>query len=1105
MDFKTYIQSVVSSYLEKENSNAIFIKHYNTLDISKNEILANVENADDNIIFYHEYKMHEMHSCYEPFLQWIGQCYKTYYEDDMSVETFLKKCKVYPMHVEPLACFIRGEACTRREDPLFFELGYEKERMVKNILSILDHIAKEHHLILILSKLHLAPYSTLDFLHTMVKSPIKIHTVLMYNDEFIINDYKKSAWNRLMQEADSQNLQLEWGSLDSQNTMDIQDEFWFDKKYVQEYYSKMNDMFYILDFEDAYYYMTNIMNRLDEKTVRFARNDHIKYLLLAAMIYMNFDQIDMSLVMCDKLADMQVHRSDDLQLRYDYYYTCAKARMFDDQIEPVKKCCEQCVEIAWKMGSGLLEFRAMVLMYIMYSSMGRNLFAYEFKFRCDPEILELSERYEYWNFLAYIYIFGFDNDPEDLRDIATGVKERHYFDLAIKIGKRLDNKSCILNAYMKNIVQYSEAGYHSYVRQLYKERIQVLGDEGPIREAHMFAGLGYNSLILEDYEGAHDYLKRSITNLTRIEQPMDAQPLDIMNSMYNLALIHFVAENYRASAAVVEMILKMLKEMRYNAIYACSNTKLYTFIAISSFYLGEYYNSYFYLSKMDILIEHMIKVLAEQNDGNWGEDLMLYHLVKGTMYSYENDFELSLSEFKKLKEVATNLHGSLFFVMPIYSVELSSLYRKQGMIKEAEAAIDEGIKFCEDENMPRKKERLLYFKEHHVRLNEPISVMEDDLPIEQMMQATRRAGNEVRLAKREKDIQFLTALQEAISRENMSVDDLYFNTSAVIKNSYNLDEIIILRRRNGRREYVLGDSDHSLSDEGFDGIFDFFLTYKQAFLSNRTDKNFNQFLPLMDYFYNKPVTMTLVGVPIMEDSGIETILIGYMKVKRKMIGSNELLNGDDLMILKFAFSQFCEMMRRIDSRNVIERMNHKLEQSAITDHLTGITNRTGFSKQAEIICAQSNRTNNILIYLDLDNFKYYNDTFGHEVGDLVLVTFAEIFKRMTQNKGLAVRYGGDEFIILLYDQSELEGVQFAEQIYDEIKDGFVDRIKKKLNMEITIPDDRKISCSIGIASFKGGSKEELETALNRADQMLYYVKRHGKSHYKLYDGKEETA
>ena len=109
-----------------------------------------------------------------------------------------------------------------------------------------------------------------------------------------------------------------------------------------------------------------------------------------------------------------------------------------------------------------------------------------------------------------------------------------------------------------------------------------------------------------------------------------------------------------------------------------------------------------------------------------------------------------------------------------------------------------------------------------------------------------------------------------------------------------------------------------------------------------------------------------------------------------------------------------------------------------------------------------------------------------------------MFKRMTADKGLPVRYGGDEFIILLYNQTEGDAAELAEHIYDEIKDGFRDEIRKKLNKPVDIPEDKKISCSIGIASFKGGSKDAFETALNQADQMLYYVKRHGKSTYKTY-------
>ena len=1104
MDFKSYVQNVVASYVARDSENLLFIKHYNTLQITENEMLAQIDRKDNEIFYFHEYKLHEMHNTFAPFMDWIRKCYSTHYKEKMSVEEFLRSAGVYPVQLEVLAGYIQNKICYRTEDSLHFEVGYETDRMLENIAAVLKYISKDYHLILIISKLHLAPYSTIKLLKRLVNRPLNIHAILMYNDEFVITDYKRALWNDLMLEADRQDLQLEWGSVDSERSMEVLDEFWYYKISLQEYLRKLKNMFFTYSLEDAIYYFNNIISRLDEKTVTMTDDELIEFYSGAAWVFMYAKQSDLALVMCDKLTEQQCQKSEDLELRYNYYYICAKVRCFADQPDAVKLYCQKAVQVAHEMGDSFLECRARIPIYVVDSSMGRDLFEYEFKYQSNTELVGQAKLHGFMNFLSYLYVFGFDNDPQSMEEIATGKREPYYLNLAIDIGKKLDNDNLILNAYMKNIIQYSQAGFHSYVGILYQKRLEVLGTQNQVRQAHMLAGLGYNSVILEEYEKAHGYLEESVKKLALIDQAPEVQSMDIMNSLYNVALIDFVAENYRGAMLAVEFIMKMLKELSYYNIRACSNTKLFTIIAISCYYLREYYNSYFYLSKIEIIVEHMIWTLRKGDQGNYDEDIMMYHLVKGIMYSYEENYESCMEEFSELKEESETCHGSSFFIMPIYYIELSNMYLKQGMIQAAEEVIDEGIQFCEDEKLLRKKERLIYFKEHHVVNPIPMMTLDGNLPLDDIMQIAQRASVQLKLTKREKDIQFLTVLQEAISRENLSVDDLYVNLCSVIKNSYGIDKIIILRRRNGKCEYILDDENRLLQDHEIDEIFDFFRSYRQAFFSNRIDKNFSQFENLMIKYFKKP-TMTLIGIPMLEETGTETVFLGYLKVNRKTINALTLFNGDDLMILKFAFSQFCEMMRRIDSRNMIERMNQKLERSAVTDHLTGITNRTGFSKQVEMICAQGNVENNVLLYIDLDNFKYYNDTFGHDIGDLVLVTFAELLKRMTKDTGLAVRYGGDEFIVLLYDKTEQEGVDFAVHIYREIEDGFVEEISNKLKQDIIIPKEKKISCSIGIAGFCGGSKEHLEQALIRADQMLYYVKRHGKSTFKLYDAKDVIA
>ena len=76
-----------------------------------------------------------------------------------------------------------------------------------------------------------------------------------------------------------------------------------------------------------------------------------------------------------------------------------------------------------------------------------------------------------------------------------------------------------------------------------------------------------------------------------------------------------------------------------------------------------------------------------------------------------------------------------------------------------------------------------------------------------------------------------------------------------------------------------------------------------------------------------------------------------------------------------------------------------------------------------------------IMYIDLDNFKYYNDTFGHNIGDVILVEMADIFQEEVGNDGFVTRFGGDEFLITLYSQDNLRTEQLAKNIYRQIELG----------------------------------------------------------------------
>ncbi len=139
-----------------------------------------------------------------------------------------------------------------------------------------------------------------------------------------------------------------------------------------------------------------------------------------------------------------------------------------------------------------------------------------------------------------------------------------------------------------------------------------------------------------------------------------------------------------------------------------------------------------------------------------------------------------------------------------------------------------------------------------------------------------------------------------------------------------------------------------------------------------------------------------------------------------------------------------------------------LEKRIDIDTLTTAYNRNVLGKA-------SKNQSDVLILMDLDNFTSYNDRYGHQKGDRILVQFAEIVKNHLRPNDLVVRYGGDEFLVLLSDI----GIIDAEQV--------ADRIRKEFE-ELTVDD--RLSVSYGIEEIV----QSIDSDLTKADRLMYAMK-----------------
>jgi len=166
----------------------------------------------------------------------------------------------------------------------------------------------------------------------------------------------------------------------------------------------------------------------------------------------------------------------------------------------------------------------------------------------------------------------------------------------------------------------------------------------------------------------------------------------------------------------------------------------------------------------------------------------------------------------------------------------------------------------------------------------------------------------------------------------------------------------------------------------------------------------------------------------------------------------------------------------------LNELTQELRSRATTDVLTGLRNRRWLIDRVPVELAQIQRTGLPMstILFDVDYFKAINDTYGHVIGDHVLMAIGQTVKDMIRPDDLAARIGGEEFCILL-PQTELnEAFNVAERLRVSFE-----------NMEVSDISDRAITCSFGVAPFLPHMK--LTDALKHADSALYEAKGAGRN------------
>lgn len=570
-------------------------------------------------------------------------------------------------------------------------------------------------------------------------------------------------------------------------------------------------------------------------------------------------------------------------------------------------------------------------------------------------------------------------------------------------------------------------------------------------------GLSYEYLIDTKYLDSYNLINDVIINLLE-----NKDYSEIIITLYNLARTSFYSRNFELASELFQTIFNLLSMFDVSDLYMNSFLPEYNDIlayrAMLDFYRGEYIRAKMNLHNVQnngkpfTTIEEFVKFFLDASlrleENNKDEAIKI--------------FEKCISDFFAIG--VTQEHRIVFMIY-----EFANFLEQKGFHKDAENYLARGFKIAKEKNLVN------YTKgKNSITLKEYLDGVEKLPPLKISLSALEEKAEKERLL-----IQLHKQLRNSKFLNKLSTNNINdFNDSRFSANivqsvfDYTMADAVFLAEKKEGQWTTLGVS---------------------------VRENIKQ--PSEDKWETLVQCKKLIEMSKLKDEDRQIIFINLSRFE--FVGGmiiylqkKFLLNSEELNIISIAASN-------IQAQLVMLKQNEHLAIISATDQLSMLNNRRALhnhlSLESEMIRRYEKKRNlymhDAISFMDLDNFKYYNDTFGHEAGDLLISCFAKLLKEIYRKVDFVARFGGDEFVVVLPNTNCSEAARAAERLYEGLvkKEHFIPDLEKLLGKNIVIPEGKKLGFSMGISSNSDGEDiSDLDTTMTNADKALYYSKQHKK-------------
>ncbi len=1014
---------------------------------------------------------------YFPFLNWIREQRSDYSRSDW--EQLCQKANIYQPQMQLFVRYLCGERPKREEEIIFNEIGYEQKRLLESLLALFCATFENQRTVFVIQEVGALSISSLRFIEYLVNASVDhpyLFLLTIQQNYQVSSEKSMELWGDLLNQ-----IELSAIYMDMRNQTSVSSHFELDQSIPHTIdFGDLNvaeDCYQYLAFEDCQSIVDSILSRSNYAAGEMMMP--LKHQLLLHRLQGDLltvqGRFDSALLSYKAIIGMVPQDNYDPRLQYAYRKS-GEVYFRKNNLDRAHKFTYHAQKLAKEAGDKEAEYYALFTLLLIDGK--------------DNRITQTHWLQEYKRIVAMAEHMGMKNGlafwmtrPDRFDDVRHKQEVSRILKKGIELAVELDNKARLAAAYhaqglfhiMNN--QYDKVHYYYQKSEVLTESIGSMLELAQIQN-----GYGYFYFQTNDYDNARRYFEKAFVSAYQVKDFTE-----MCMAICNIGIIHMFCFEYEYALDNFTKLSQVLKNLGVSDLPYHSQ---FGMMALSAFCHHKLWDFSRVFEQFTLLEAKRDLARSQARLQNFTEEVLLYKMLRGYVAMYDKDVTTALQVFAEAERFLNENRQIIGYYAPFFYYEYTLLCQMSGDGRQAAIQYKNGKRWSESLNNPTYMQMfgdsMSSFVSRPVASKERYPVIDYDRIIE----ATHATKAVLQLHEKLGELDFLNALQNifAAAKDRDSLVILYMR---LLNHSFPMDLLVF-------RIHAAGEAKT---------LFSF-----HPFLSNSDEeRQLEALLRLYHVGNNFALPEPRTQFSIEQDfSSIASIPLESKRdwVAHILCGTNKgniSISASEYKLLTFSGKLLVSAIEKLEQEAEINEKNRELYLRATTDTLTQLDNReSAFHKlsaeQKKLKRYQGLSIKGLaVLFMDLDNFKFFNDRYGHFVGDALLVEFSQIIKSLIRECDVAARFGGDEFLIMLPNTSRTGAEHVAEKIIKCVKETnrfeqVIHRVSGEELGEITATGQR-LGCSIGVACSPGNKIFDTEHMVNKADQALYQAKKSGKNRH----------